>query len=217
AKITLQFIVIFFNYSTKCLCCKNESISPSILFCFSKLLDKLSCRHQHQHTSVSSIPVVVLVVATTVPSCCICKIFIVCSSRAFNILEILANKHRQSSLLFEDQLPSPSSSPTFKKLTFLDLTKQGKNKRNDKMAAGGSGSGQPQFLLRLIYNLEHSTSMGWCHDIGREQVTNKSLLKTIFQVMMRLFSPHKTTLMFVIRDKTRIPLENLEPVLRGCT
>ncbi|KAF5929889.1 hypothetical protein HYC85_000056, partial [Camellia sinensis] len=33
-------------------------------------------------------------------------------------------------------------------------------------------------------------------------------------VMMRLFSPHKTTLMFVIRDKTRTPLENLEPVLR---
>uniref|UniRef100_A0A9I9DTL4 Uncharacterized protein n=1 Tax=Cucumis melo TaxID=3656 RepID=A0A9I9DTL4_CUCME len=33
-------------------------------------------------------------------------------------------------------------------LTFLDLTKQGKNKSNHKMAAGGSGSGQPQFLVR---------------------------------------------------------------------
>ncbi|KAK8629194.1 hypothetical protein V6N13_078046 [Hibiscus sabdariffa] len=54
----------------------------------------------------------------------------------------------------------------------------------------------------------------WCHDIGREQAANKPLLKTIFQVMMRLFSPRKTTLMFVIRDKTRTPLENLEPVLR---
>ncbi|KAI3780087.1 hypothetical protein L2E82_09972 [Cichorium intybus] len=32
--------------------------------------------------------------------------------------------------------------------------------------------------------------------------------------MLRLFSSHKTTLMFVIRDKTRTPLENLEPVLR---
>ncbi|KAL8256699.1 hypothetical protein R6Q59_028740 [Mikania micrantha] len=32
--------------------------------------------------------------------------------------------------------------------------------------------------------------------------------------MLRLFSPRKTTLMFVIRDKTRTPLENLEPVLR---
>uniref|UniRef100_A0A9I9EDI8 Uncharacterized protein n=1 Tax=Cucumis melo TaxID=3656 RepID=A0A9I9EDI8_CUCME len=93
--------------------------------------------------------VVVLAVATTVPSRCICKIFIVCSSRAFNILEILANKHKQSSLLFEDQLPSPSLSPTFEKLTFLDLTKQGKNKRNDKMAVGGSGYGQPQFLVRV--------------------------------------------------------------------
>ncbi|KAL3639767.1 Cell wall protein rhd3 [Castilleja foliolosa] len=51
----------------------------------------------------------------------------------------------------------------------------------------------------------------WCHDIGREQAANKPLLKT---VMMRLFSPRKTTLMFVIRDKTRTPLENLEPVLR---
>ncbi|KAK8546874.1 hypothetical protein V6N13_093913 [Hibiscus sabdariffa] len=44
----------------------------------------------------------------------------------------------------------------------------------------------------------------WCHDIGREQAANKPLLKTVFQVMMRLFSPRKTTLMFVIRDKTRI-------------
>ncbi|XP_073006806.1 protein ROOT HAIR DEFECTIVE 3-like isoform X2 [Typha latifolia] len=54
----------------------------------------------------------------------------------------------------------------------------------------------------------------WCHDIGREQAANKPLLKTVFQVMMRLFCPRKTTLLFVIRDKTKTPLENLEPVLR---
>ncbi|XP_031105920.1 uncharacterized protein LOC116010583 isoform X3 [Ipomoea triloba] len=54
----------------------------------------------------------------------------------------------------------------------------------------------------------------WCHDISHEQVANKPLLKTVFQVMMRLFSLCKTTLLFVIRDKTRTPLENLEPVLR---
>ncbi|XP_074579536.1 protein ROOT HAIR DEFECTIVE 3-like [Curcuma longa] len=54
----------------------------------------------------------------------------------------------------------------------------------------------------------------WCHDIGREQAANKPLLKTVFQVMMRLFSPRKTTLLFVIRDRTRTPLEALEPVLR---
>ncbi|XP_010262124.1 PREDICTED: protein ROOT HAIR DEFECTIVE 3-like [Nelumbo nucifera] len=54
----------------------------------------------------------------------------------------------------------------------------------------------------------------WCHDIGREQAANKPLLKTVFQVMMRLFSPRKTTLLFVIRDKTRTPLESLEPILR---
>ncbi|KAL7588713.1 hypothetical protein Lser_V15G38977 [Lactuca serriola] len=54
----------------------------------------------------------------------------------------------------------------------------------------------------------------WCHDIGREHAANKPLLKTVFQVMTRLFSPRKTTLIFVIRDKTRTPLENLEPVLR---
>lgn len=54
----------------------------------------------------------------------------------------------------------------------------------------------------------------WCHDIGREQAANKPLLKTVFQVMMRLFSPRKTTLLFVIRDKTKTPLEHLEPILR---
>jgi hypothetical protein len=54
----------------------------------------------------------------------------------------------------------------------------------------------------------------WCHDIGREQASNKPLLKTVFQVMMRLFSPRKTTLMFVVRDKTRTPMTILEPILR---
>ncbi|KAF3338170.1 protein ROOT HAIR DEFECTIVE 3-like protein [Carex littledalei] len=54
----------------------------------------------------------------------------------------------------------------------------------------------------------------WCHDIGREQAANKPLLKTVFQVMMRLFSPRKTTLLFVIRDKTKTPMEYLESVLR---
>ncbi|CAA6667202.1 unnamed protein product [Spirodela intermedia] len=54
----------------------------------------------------------------------------------------------------------------------------------------------------------------WCHDIGREHAANKPLLKTVFQVMMRLFSPRKTTLVFVIRDKSKTPLERLEPVLR---
>ncbi|XP_022715425.1 protein ROOT HAIR DEFECTIVE 3 homolog 2-like isoform X2 [Durio zibethinus] len=54
----------------------------------------------------------------------------------------------------------------------------------------------------------------WCHDIGREHAANKPLLKTVFQVMTRLFSPRKTTLLFVIRDKTKTPLEYLEPILR---
>ncbi|WOK99173.1 protein ROOT HAIR DEFECTIVE 3 [Canna indica] len=54
----------------------------------------------------------------------------------------------------------------------------------------------------------------WCHDIGREQAANKPLLKTVFQAMMRLFSPRKTALLFVIRDITKTPLEKLEPILR---
>ncbi|KAI0516348.1 hypothetical protein KFK09_009020 [Dendrobium nobile] len=54
----------------------------------------------------------------------------------------------------------------------------------------------------------------WCHDIGREHASNKPLLRTVFQVMLRLFSPRKTTLLFVIRDKTKTPLEYLEPILR---
>ncbi|XP_016648893.1 PREDICTED: protein ROOT HAIR DEFECTIVE 3 homolog 1-like [Prunus mume] len=55
----------------------------------------------------------------------------------------------------------------------------------------------------------------WCHDIGREHASNKPLLHTVFQVMMRLFGPRKTTLIFVIRDKTKTPLENLESELRN--
>ncbi|XP_068335752.1 protein ROOT HAIR DEFECTIVE 3-like isoform X2 [Pyrus communis] len=54
----------------------------------------------------------------------------------------------------------------------------------------------------------------WCHDIGREQAANKPLIRTVFEVMMRLFSPRKTTLMFVIRDKTKTPVDYLERVLK---
>ncbi|KAA8541377.1 hypothetical protein F0562_025353 [Nyssa sinensis] len=46
----------------------------------------------------------------------------------------------------------------------------------------------------------------WCHDLGRDKAANRPLLKTIIQVMMRLFKPHKTTLMFT-------PLEKLEDLL----
>ncbi|KAI0494105.1 hypothetical protein KFK09_024236 [Dendrobium nobile] len=54
----------------------------------------------------------------------------------------------------------------------------------------------------------------WCHDIGCEHAANRPLLRTVFQVIMRLFSPHKTTLLFIIRDKTKTPIENLEHILR---
>ncbi|XP_044508559.1 protein ROOT HAIR DEFECTIVE 3 homolog 2-like isoform X5 [Mangifera indica] len=54
----------------------------------------------------------------------------------------------------------------------------------------------------------------WCHDIGREHAANKPLLKMVFQVMMRLFGQRKTTLLFVIRDKSKTPLEKLDAKLR---
>ncbi|RCV38703.1 hypothetical protein SETIT_8G163600v2 [Setaria italica] len=54
----------------------------------------------------------------------------------------------------------------------------------------------------------------WCHDIGREHAANRPLLRTVFQVLMRLFSPRKTTLLLVIRDKTKTPLEFLTQALK---
>ncbi|XVE99555.1 hypothetical protein REPUB_Repub03eG0209100 [Reevesia pubescens] len=57
----------------------------------------------------------------------------------------------------------------------------------------------------------------WCHDIGREQAASKPLLRTVFQVMMNLFSARKTTLLFVLRDKTKTPLHLLEQTLRKVT
>lgn len=50
----------------------------------------------------------------------------------------------------------------------------------------------------------------WCHDIGREQGSGKPLMKTIFQVNLKLFAPEpnrrRTVLLFVIRDKSKTPL-----------
>ncbi|KAI9109573.1 hypothetical protein K1719_019627 [Acacia pycnantha] len=54
----------------------------------------------------------------------------------------------------------------------------------------------------------------WCQEIDLQKAANKPLLKTVFQVMKRLSKPRKTTLLFVIRDKTKTPLKKLEPVLR---
>ncbi|PWA88653.1 protein ROOT HAIR DEFECTIVE 3 [Artemisia annua] len=44
----------------------------------------------------------------------------------------------------------------------------------------------------------------WCHDIGREHASSKPLLRTVFMAMLRLFGPRKITLMFIVRDKTKI-------------
>ncbi|KAF6981579.1 hypothetical protein CFC21_000040 [Triticum aestivum] len=48
-----------------------------------------------------------------------------------------------------------------------------------------------------------------CKDIGREQGGSRPLLKTIFQVLMKLFDPRKKTMLFVIRDKSKTPFESL--------
>ena len=54
----------------------------------------------------------------------------------------------------------------------------------------------------------------WCNDLGREVASGKPLLKVVFQVNLRLFTPRKTTLLFVIRDKSRTPEERLLETLR---
>ncbi|KAF6265964.1 RHD3/Sey1 [Scenedesmus sp. NREL 46B-D3] len=57
----------------------------------------------------------------------------------------------------------------------------------------------------------------WCHDIGREQGSGKPLMKTIFQVNLKLFAPEpnrrRTVLLFVIRDKSKTPMAMLAEVL----
>ena len=55
----------------------------------------------------------------------------------------------------------------------------------------------------------------WCHDIGREHGAGKPLLRTVIQVNLKLFRPERrTTLAFVIRDKTKTPLDMLQKVLK---
>ena len=54
----------------------------------------------------------------------------------------------------------------------------------------------------------------WCNDLGREVASGKPLLKVVFQVNLRLFTPRKTTLLFVIRDKSRTPEDRLLETLR---
>lgn len=53
----------------------------------------------------------------------------------------------------------------------------------------------------------------WAKDVGRESGAGKPLLKTIFQVNLKLFQPapnrRRTVLLFVFRDRTRTPLEKL--------
>ncbi|KAK9834006.1 hypothetical protein WJX81_002422 [Elliptochloris bilobata] len=53
----------------------------------------------------------------------------------------------------------------------------------------------------------------WAKDVGREAGAGKPLLKTIFQVNLKLFTPapnkRRTVLLFVFRDRTRTPLPRL--------
>ncbi len=54
----------------------------------------------------------------------------------------------------------------------------------------------------------------WAKDVGREAGAGKPLLKTIFQVNLKLFQPspsaRRTVLLFVLRDRTKTPLEKLK-------
>ncbi|GAB2225614.1 hypothetical protein Droror1_Dr00006411 [Drosera rotundifolia] len=52
-----------------------------------------------------------------------------------------------------------------------------------------------------------------CKDIGLENAASRPLLRTVFEVMIRLFSPRRVTLMFVLRDKTRTPSGILEDMI----
>lgn len=60
----------------------------------------------------------------------------------------------------------------------------------------------------------------WCNDIGREHASGKPLLKTILQVNLKLFCSNnktatkKTKLAFVIRDRSKTPIELLEKALK---
>lgn len=53
----------------------------------------------------------------------------------------------------------------------------------------------------------------WYKDIGLENAASRPLLKTVFQVMKRLFKPRKKTLLFVLRDHSKTPLEHLKTAL----
>jgi len=56
----------------------------------------------------------------------------------------------------------------------------------------------------------------WCNDIGREQASGKPLLRTIFEVNLKVFSPEKKiVLLFVIRDRSKTPFERLVENLRA--
>jgi protein SEY1 len=54
----------------------------------------------------------------------------------------------------------------------------------------------------------------WAKDVGREAGAGKPLLKTIFQVNLKLFQPspgaRRTVLLFVLRDRTKTPLDKLK-------
>ncbi|XVE96999.1 hypothetical protein REPUB_Repub02eG0272600 [Reevesia pubescens] len=55
----------------------------------------------------------------------------------------------------------------------------------------------------------------WCHDVGRERAANKPLLRKVFQVMLNIIGAPKIKLLFVLRDKTKTPLDRLEHNLRN--
>ncbi|KAK4773463.1 hypothetical protein SAY87_028482 [Trapa incisa] len=64
-------------------------------------------------------------------------------------------------------------------------------------------------LLQFTTNCK--SGFRWCNEVGRLNAANKPLLKTVFQEMMQKVHTHsKRTLIFVLRDKTKSPEDQLQ-------
>eukprot|EP00899_Mesostigma_viride_P026035 jgi/Mesvir1/6616/Mv12750-RA.2 len=87
---------------------------------------------------------------------------------------------------------------------------------NDSSERGEDGASFERQIALLALAVSDTLLVNmWCHDIGREHASNKPLLRIVFQVYLRMISPRRTTLLFVVRDKTKTPMDKLEPILRN--
>ena len=127
-----------------------------------------------------------------------------CLGTGFQVMDALAGRSQTTRGIWLARSPKIAAPPTL----VMDLEGSDGRERGED-----DTSFERQSALFALATADVLLVNMWAKDVGREAGAGKPLLKTIFQVNLKLFQPspgsRRTVLLFVFRDRTKTPLERL--------